>query len=254
MNQNELFKDLNTGLPSDIQKLKDSGKLDAAIELINNRLEENAIPTSLKNSLLLQKDVIERIPLSYTVSFSDALKEIQEIIPSFTSEMLSSYLVDRAVDWTYINGEVYLLTKYLDTLKKYDSFNNLIPNYVKTPLEETERYRTVTKIKTVGKSQTRIRIKHSIKLKDECFKYGMNLLVHIPIPIPCEHQSEIRIEYIYPKNGVVSSESSLQRTVSWQVELDSNTEFDKKPPAFKDCITSQLYQSIYARILIRKCK
>ena len=33
-----------------------------------------------------------------------------------------------------------------------------------------------------------------------------------------------------------------------------NADIDKKPPAFKDCLTGELYSSIYARIIIRRKK
>jgi len=225
MNQNDLFKDLNTGLPEDIQRLKDAGHLSSAVSLIDQRLQEEGLSKTLRNSLLINREMILRTPLSFTVPFNSAVEKIRELIPFYAESQLREFLVSRTIDWCYIDGNIYILDKYLDTMKRYDSFNELIPGYVKEPLEEKERYKTVTKIKSEGKSATRIKLRHCIKLKDEYFTYGMKLKVHLPIPIPCSHQSEIVIERMYPEGGVVSSENSLQRTISWDVELNQNTVF-----------------------------
>lgn len=42
----------------------------------------------------------------------------------------------------------------------------------------------------------------------------------------------------------------MQKVLYYRKHLDS----DKKPAAFKDCETGELYQSIYARILIKRKK
>lgn len=65
-----------------------------------------------------------------------------------------------------------------------------------------------------------------------------------------EFSSEKKME-ILDKNGLptgkftVNAKGTLYR--KWNKEIDWNN-----PPAFKDCISGDYYQSIYARVIIRK--
>lgn len=71
----------------------------------------------------------------------------------------------------------------------------------------------------------RIRIRASVKVKDEAFEKGMFLRVHLPIPAACEQQSEIKIEKIYPESGRCAPENAPQRTICWEEMMEENHEF-----------------------------
>ena len=75
-------------------------------------------------------------------------------------------------------------------------------------------------------------------------------IVGLGIVGSCEFTNERRME-ILDKNGVPTG----KYTVNAKGTLDrKHLESDKKPAAFKDCETGELYQSIYARILIKRKK
>ena len=66
----------------------------------------------------------------------------------------------------------------------------------------------------------------------------------------CEFANERRME-ILDKNGLPTGKYTINaKGTLYRKHLDS----DKKPAAFKDCETGELYQSIYARILIKRKK
>jgi len=66
----------------------------------------------------------------------------------------------------------------------------------------------------------------------------------------CEFTNERRME-ILDKNGLPTGKFTINaKGTLYRKHLDS----DKKPAAFKDCETGELYQSIYARILIKRKK
>ena len=66
----------------------------------------------------------------------------------------------------------------------------------------------------------------------------------------CEFSTERRME-ILDKNGIPTGKYTINDKVTlYRKHLDSDT----KPAAFKDCETGELYQSIYARILIKRKK
>ena len=66
----------------------------------------------------------------------------------------------------------------------------------------------------------------------------------------CEFSNERKME-ILDKNGLPTGKFTVNaKGTLYRKHLES----DKKPAAFKDCETGQLYQSIYARILIKRRK
>lgn len=73
-------------------------------------------------------------------------------------------------------------------------------------------------------------------------------IVGLGIVGSCEFTNERRME-ILDKNGVPTGKYTVNaKGTLYRKHLES----DKKPAAFKDCETGELYQSIYARILIKR--
>ena len=75
-------------------------------------------------------------------------------------------------------------------------------------------------------------------------------IVGLGIVGSCEFTNERRME-ILDKNGLPTGKFTINaKGTLYRKHLES----DKKPAAFKDCETGELYQSIYARILIKRKK
>lgn len=73
-------------------------------------------------------------------------------------------------------------------------------------------------------------------------------IVGLGIVGSCEFTNERRME-ILDKNGLPTGKYTVNaKGTLYRKHLKS----DKKPAAFKDCETGELYQSIYARILIKR--
>ena len=73
-------------------------------------------------------------------------------------------------------------------------------------------------------------------------------IVGLGIVGSCEVTNERRME-ILDKNGIPTGKYTVNaKGTLYRKHLES----DKKPAAFKDCETGELYQSIYARILIKR--
>ena len=71
----------------------------------------------------------------------------------------------------------------------------------------------------------RIRIRASVKVKDEVFEKGMFIRAHLPIPAMCEQQTDIKIEKMYPENGMLAPLDAPQRTICWEENMEENHEF-----------------------------
>lgn len=73
-------------------------------------------------------------------------------------------------------------------------------------------------------------------------------IVALGIVGSCEFTNNKKMEIL--KNGIPTGKYTLNAKGTLYKKY--NPDFDKKPPAFKDCETGELYSSIYARIIIKR--
>lgn len=219
MNENKLFLDLNYPLPLDVQRCKDEKEYDKALSLINDYLDNEINDIHLKNCLLLNKEICLRIDLEYQISFDEAYKIIKEKINDFTKEELNRYIEEKRFSYIKKNSEIYVFNRFFGCLEKYDDFNLRLNKEVTK--NDNSLIEKIIKEKHV---EEKIRIKHTIKIKDEYFKQGMNVVVHLPVPKICDHQKNIVIED-YSKNAYLSDENYTYRTICFKEKMSENHEF-----------------------------
>ena len=233
-NINEIFKYQHLGLPGDIQRKKAIGDYSDAIRLIDHRLKETNLSDALRNTLLVHREIMSQLPKEFPYSRSEALTIIREKIPEFTVEEFDAYLDDRRIRWIYVDGEMRIFNRFFSSLCK------AVPCFaqragVKMPgvesavggsQEDSQLDISMRKMKQNGSMSNRIRIRATVKLKDEFFYPGVFVRAHLPIPAICQQQSDIRIEKIWPETGKISPETAPQRTICWEEFLQKNTEFE----------------------------
>lgn len=234
MNFHDTLSFQNAGLPEDILRRKMYGDFDGAIRLIDRRLADPATPEALAKCLKLHREMIRLLPQEYPYTREDALAIIREKIPDFTEEEFDELVDDRRIYWIYSNGEMRFFNRFFSSVcKAIPAF--AIRSGVKLPGVEsgtggtTEDSRldiSMRKMMEHGSLTIRIRIRATVKLKDEFFTPGVFVRAHLPIPAACQQQSDIRIEKIWPENGVIAPETAPQRTVCWEETLSENHEFE----------------------------
>lgn len=230
LNVNETIQFQNLGLPDDIRARKLHGDFEGAVLLIDLRLQDDALPQSMKYSLQLQKEMIRRLPGEFPYSREEALAIIREHIADFTEEEFDMLLDTRRIRWIYIDGQVRIFNRFFSSLvKAYYGFaqraNVVLPGVESAvggiPLLD----HAVMVMKRDGSMTNRIRIRSTMRIKDEAFTPGMFVRAHLPIPCACTQQSDIRIEKVYPEGCSIDSEDALQRTVCWEENMEENHEF-----------------------------
>ena len=234
MNINEVFKYQNYGLPEDIQRKKEFGDFNGAIKLIDKRLQEKATPDTLRNTLLVHREMMLQLPEEFPYSRSEALVIIREKIPEFTEKEFDDYVDERRIRWIYVNGEMRFFNRFFSSLcKAAPGFAQRagvklpgVESAVSGSQEDSRLDISMKKMKQNGSMTNRIRIRATVKLKDEFFYPGVFVRAHLPIPSACSQQSDIRIESLYPETGIISPEDAGQRTVCWEETLSENTEFE----------------------------
>jgi len=233
MNINDTLKYMRMGLPEDILRLKIMGDFEGAIRLIDRRLQDKNLPDSLRGSLLLQKKICRDLPSEFPYSRADALAIIRKDVPDFTQEEFDELVEKRNIRWIYKNGEPYYFNRFYSSLCKavpefscrtqqsVGGMESLSSNSATANLRDV----TIAKMKKKGELTTRIRIRSTVKMKDEFYSPGMFVRAHLPIAAACDQQGHIRIEKIWPETGVIAPETAGQRTVCWEENLQENHEF-----------------------------
>lgn len=233
MNINDTVKYMRVGLPEDILRRKLHGDYEGAIRLIDRRLAEGNLPEALKGSLLLQKKICQELPGEFPYSREEALAIIRKDIPDFTDAEFQEQVDRRNIRWIYVNGEERYFNRF------YSSLCKAVPEFSRRTRQtvggmeslssagQTANLRDVTiaKMKEKGSLTTRIRIRASVKLKDQVFTPGMFVRAHLPVAADCDQQHDIQIEKIWPETGIIAPENAGQRTVCWEETMEENHEF-----------------------------
>lgn len=233
MNINDTFHDLNIGLPEDILRRKLYGDFEGAIRLIDRRLARDDQPQALRNCLTAQREMIRRTPADYPYGREEAIALVRRYIPDFTEEEFDTHVDDGKIGWIYINGQMRYFNRFFDSMCKVDADFAARAGVVTRGVESAKKGSnadgrldvTRKKLAAQGRISNRIRIRASVRLKDENFKPGMFVRVHLPVPCACDQQSDIRIERLYPENAMAAPEDAKQRTVCWEEHMTENHEF-----------------------------
>ena len=230
MNINDTLRYQNVGLPEDILRMKHHGDFDGAIRLIDFRLKDENLPNALRCCLQVQREMLVRLPEEFPFTCEEALAIIREHIPDFTEEEFYRILGERRIRWHYIGGEMRIFNRFFSSLvKAYPGFAKragvTLPGVESAiggiPLLDY----SMAKMKRDGSMTNRIRIRASVKVKDEYFTPGMFIRAHLPIPSACAQQRDIRIEKVFPENAHIAPEDALHRTVCWEGNMEENHEF-----------------------------
>ncbi|MBE6038178.1 MAG: transglutaminase domain-containing protein [Anaerofustis stercorihominis] len=233
MNINDTFRYTNIPLPEDILRTLYSGEYDRTIRLIDMQLSNDSITQEYRNSLVAHREMIRRVPNDYPFTRKEAIEYAKQRVSDFTEEEFDSYVDTSMVKYIYLNGEARYFERFFDSLcKSFPAFSERAgvqfagaESALKGSSGDILLEECIRKMKENGSMTNRIRIRASVKVKDECFHKGMFVRVHIPVPASCEQQGDICIEKIFPEGGMLSDENSLQRTVCWEEYMTENHEF-----------------------------
>ena len=232
MRINDHFRYLNIGLPEDILRRKMHGDFEGAIRLIDRRLDDESTPQALRSCLIVQREIISRVEMDYPYTKEDAIAIIREHIPNFEETEFDERMDNGRIRWIYVNGEVRIFNRFFQSMVKADPpfaarAGVTLPGVESTVNKNVKGLidRTIENMKENGSMTNRIRIRATMKVKDEVFEKGMFIRAHLPIPAQCEQQSEIVIEKMYPENGQIAPMDAPQRTICWEETMEENHEF-----------------------------
>ena len=233
MNENHKIKHLHLGLPDDILRYKVNGDFDRAIKQIEYRISHGDLSEEMVDALRAQSEMMRRLPEEYPFSKEEAMGLLKTHIPDFTLEELQEKVLQGTIDWIYIKGQPHYFGRFFESLYKTDfDFQSRVitedfPRGGIDPNQNGEHIFSDIKkaMAEKGELSKRIRIRSSLRVKDEFFNKGERVRVHLPIPKACDQQRDIQILKVYPANPVIAPEDAAQRTIYWEETMEENHEF-----------------------------
>ena len=226
MNQNHLFWYLPIGLPEDLQRLKMQGEFEQAVRLIDLRLKEENIPQQMKYAMMAEREIMRRLPAEYPYTIEQAMEHIRREIPDFSLGEFEALMDAGRIDWLYLHGQVRILSSFFATLKKTDPRIAQRAGQLQSGGQEHHLDRAAQMIEQNGQFGCRLRIRASVKIRDEAFSPGKKVRVWLPIPAACRQQSDIRILSSFPAITFLAPENALQRTAYFEEVMWENHSFE----------------------------
>ena len=187
MRINDHFRYLNIGLPEDILRRKMHGDFKGAIRLIDRRLADDSTPQALRSCLIVQREIISRVEADYPYTKEEAIAIIREHIPDFEEAEFDERMDNGRIRWIYVDGEVRIFNRFFQSMVKADlpfaaragvSLPGVESNVNKNVKGLIDR--TIEKMVEKGSMTNRIRIRATMKVKDEVFEKGMFIRAHLP--------------------------------------------------------------------------
>lgn len=203
------FRHLDIELPPEILRLKDAGYLTRAVAACDRLLEQNPEP-SLAACVRAERYRMLETPLHFSVSRDLAIAMIREEWPEFTEEQFDDLINRKRIDWRFIDGELFVLDNFLDSLRVYprevpglrpDSTDGIaLRNQM---LKEMESQNGLSRL---------ITLKASVSVPGAL--EGETVRAWLPVAAACRQQSHVEVLDM-TSEGTVASENVSARTVSW---------------------------------------
>ncbi len=210
---------LQVPLPEDIAKMKGHGDFKLAIKVIEQRLTK-ALPTALKERLLLEKEILKRIPVRFPYNEAEALALLDEKFKDVTAQDLADLRESDAADWYYIEGELKFRDNFIDNIIKTR------PNWaarLKSPDDLVDREGNFTMLDTViGEMQCeqkvayQIEVELSLMINESAYQPDKLLRVHLPLPVEYAQVKNLHILNIDPAPKFIAPFDQTQRTVYFE--------------------------------------
>lgn len=219
---------LTAPLPEDIEKLKWRGDFDRALKVIDLRLEKD-LPQMLKKRLILEKDILERMPLQYPYSWEAAVALASKQIEGMAEEELEALRDEGAIDWLYVNGVLKVKEDFPQNLiKTRPSIRARVRD--KSLLEEADREdalrdETIKKMKEQGGLSYYFKIRSTLRIKKEAIRAGEQVRVYLPIPVEYMQVKNFKLLHTSMEPYDTAPAQWPQRTVCFETEVEENQEF-----------------------------
>ena len=208
------FRHLDIGLPPEILRLKDAGYLSQAVAACDRLLGQNPEP-SLVACVRAERYRMIETPLHFSVSRDQAIAMIREEWPEFTEEQFDDLINRKRIDWRYIDGELFVLDNFLDSLRVYPKE---VPGLRPDSTDGIAlRNQMLEEMESQGGLSRTITLKACVSVPGAL--KGETVRAWLPVAAACRQQSQVEILDMTPE-GAIAPASASARTASWVSSTD----------------------------------
>ncbi len=196
MTELQKFEYLGVSLPESILSYKFYGDFEGEIKAIDAYLKRKDIPEALKVRLEVEKTIAKGMKNEYKIKPEEAFSELSVRFEGFTEDKMREMMDSGMLEWRFVKGEKRLSNDYLSALsrKQKELFNTKFDKPTDSPSEKVKLIREViSEMKEKGYASRKIRIRQELRIKKESERVGDKVRVHLPFPLECPEQSEIKL-------------------------------------------------------------
>ncbi len=229
----EDLRTLALELPDEILKYKQCGDLKGAREAVS-RWMERPVAEDLKKRMELELMILDEYPSQFPYTGDEVVRMMADLLPGFDRSDLDRIDRDGRAEWVILDGEKHYIHNIIRNITGND--NEIIARIRENGTDEAKKkipQESLTEILTRanaeimenGGSKWRFHMRTSIRLKDELFRPGMKLKVHLPIP--AEHHQTSEVKILSHADGCVTIDppDSLYRSICFEDTPEENREF-----------------------------
>lgn len=212
-------------LPEEIAQYKLAGEFEKANAAID-RWMELPIAEDLKTRLSYERYILETLPREFPYTQEQVIALFQEKVPDFSADDLKRLEEKRLAEWIYLNGEKHYIHNLLrNIMDKDEEIQERAGCHEKMPRDRQLLLAKVKEMQEKKEVTEQIRLRASIRIKDEVFQPGMKVRAHLPLPAAWYQTSEIQILDYAEGNAVIDDERSLYRSICFEETLEENKTF-----------------------------
>ena len=212
---------LSLPLPEDLRQVKGAGDYARLERMLNLRLADPTLPEALRQRLMLERAIVERIPGDYPYDFDAALSLLQSELAGFTAAELDACIDAGKVDFIYLNGALRLHRLFLSTLiKTRPELEGRVINPARLAYKRQNFAildDIIREMAENGGAARRWHMRHTLRIRPEAVRPGREVLVHLPLPVVYDCVTDFQLIACGPVPGYVSDAD--QRTVSFRKPL-----------------------------------
>ena len=185
-----------------------------AVAACDRLLEQNPEP-SLAACVRAERYRMIETPLHFSVSRDRAIEMIREEWPEFTEEQFDDLIDRKRIDWRFIDGELFVLDNFLDSLRVYP---REVPGLRPDSADGIAlRNQMLEEMESQGGLSRTITLKACVSVPGAL--EGETVRAWLPVAAACRQQSQVEILDMTPE-GAIAPASASARTASWVSSTD----------------------------------
>lgn len=204
-------------LPEDVLKLKYFGDFERLARVIDQKLENPALPAALRKRLEYEKIITPLWIRAYPYTQAQALQQLQDTFVDFDESELDALRDADAIEWAYINGKVHyknnFLSNLIKTCKQYEKrlkdTSRLHYKYENAQMLD----KIMETMKRGNQIRCRFHMRSTMTIDPANGHENEKVFAHLPLPLEYAQVKNFRVLSLSHPDAIIAPPDYPQRTV-----------------------------------------